>query len=112
MIDCHFYLQISKEWRVSSDDASVPEDENNIAYKAALTFNYYGIDPLLYFLDLKIEKRIQLPVRWCSSDAAATLRLLNALLSRRCFRIHAGFIWRTKWSGCALQLSFSRERDR
>ena len=67
-------------WRVSCDQTELPQGEKNIAYVAARAFfDWYGINPENYSLDLKIEKKIpdKAGLGGGSADAAATLRLLE-----------------------------------
>lgn len=74
------YKSDKSSWRVSSDRSDLPQNENNIAYKAARAFfKWYEINPDSYSLNLEIVKNIpsQAGLGGGSADAAATLRLLE-----------------------------------
>lgn len=74
------YKSDKSSWCVSGDRSDLPENENNIAYKAARAFfKWYEINPDSYSLNLEIVKNIpnQAGLGGGSADAAATLRLLE-----------------------------------
>lgn len=72
-------LDTGNAWRVRSDCPQIPQDEDNLCWKAAKAyFQAAGIPP--QGLDVFLEKRIpsQAGMAGGSTDAAAVLQLLNS----------------------------------
>lgn len=76
--DVELLLDTGNAWRLACDRADVPQDETNLAWRAArLFFDRFGNEP--DGLEIRITKRIpsQAGLAGGSADAAAVLRALN-----------------------------------
>lgn len=77
--DVEIDLDTGKPWRVTCDKEEIPQNEGNLAWKAArVFFDQFGDEP--DGLEIRITKRIpsQAGLAGGSADAAAVLRALNA----------------------------------